>query len=145
MARTRSRVLGVAALRRKVAALDPEIRSKLAGGVRDAGAEILEDMKANVPVSAQPPAGRGHLRDALAMNFRPDILSAKVGLLTKRQQRVFYYFRFIEWGTRYVPARPFIGPALLRAEGGWLNRMKAAALNGVRTVNQMLVGSAKEE
>jgi HK97 gp10 family phage protein len=128
----RAKLLGVAALRRKIEALDPSIRSRLSFGIDEAGHEILDDMKSNVAVAATAYAGRGHLRDALSIDFRPDLLSAKVGLVEEHQKRLHYYWMFIEAGTRYVPARPFFTPAVLRASGGWFNRIKAAFLDGVR-------------
>jgi HK97 gp10 family phage protein len=124
-----SQVFGDAHLRKVLSRIDPEITEEITDVLEKTGKEILEDMRAGVPVSARKGP---HLRDDLNMRTARNGLSVRVGLLYLRTQRLHFYWRFIEHGTVKQPARPFAGPAFDRAEPGFGPRIRAAVNDALR-------------
>lgn len=119
----RSQIVGVPRLRAKLRRIDPELRAEIPEALEKTGADLLTDMKAHVPVSPGPGP---HLRDALRMRTAKNELSTRVGLLYRRDQRRFYYWRFLNYGTVKMSAKPFLEPALLRIEPEYAARIRAA-------------------
>lgn len=75
---------------------------------------VRRDAKANAPYD---PTGDGmHIRSDVAMRgrWRGDTLVLKVGVKggAKKNEETPFYFRFQEFGTKTIPAQPFLVPAL---------------------------------
>lgn len=52
-----------------------------------------------------------NLLESLRVRISPDGLSARVGLIGKKANRKAFYGRFVEFGTKKMPAKPFLTPA----------------------------------
>lgn len=127
--RQRSGLRGVNSLRRTLRRIEPEAKTELKEAVEQGAEAILQDMIMLVPKDS------GDLARLLNKRVARDGTTARIGLLTKKQQQDGFYARFLEYGTkgyaagqtrfaknsktttrvkRNVPARPaqpFIGPA----------------------------------
>jgi HK97 gp10 family phage protein len=119
----KTRVKGAAALRRKLRRMPDEFAVELKGAIAEGANEVLVEMQARAPVS---PWWRtkefGHLRDALSTSITLKGLRARIGLVRPRDRNLFFYARFLEYGTRKMRKRPFIYPA-------WLSRREAIRRN----------------
>lgn len=121
----RSKILGVPRLRRKLKRIDPGMRQEIPDVIGETLDLLISSMRAAVPVSATP-KGRAHLRDLLTAKIARTELSGRAGLLGRNAERAGYYWRFVEFGTVKMPARPFVRPAILEAEQAWPARIRAA-------------------
>ena len=121
----RSQIIGVPRLRRKLARINPDAREEIADVIDETSTALLADMKAHVPVSADP-GPQGHLRDALTMRIAKNQLSGRVGLVTPTLQRRHPYWVYLEFGTIKMAARPFAVPAIVRAEASYALRIRQA-------------------
>jgi HK97 gp10 family phage protein len=123
----RSKILGVPRLRRKLKRIDPEMRKEVAVAVDSTAKRLLAEMQTRVPVSEQLRRLKfGHLRDMLQAKSARNGLSARVGLLSKQSQQAGYYWRFLEYGTVKMPARPFVTPSVMVAEQEWQPKIRSA-------------------
>jgi hypothetical protein len=96
-------------IRRKLRRMPDEITRDLQDGVKTQATALLQTMKGLAPISdeAMPLDFKGkrrkHLRDALRAHVAKGGLSARVGLLGKRANEVFFFARFLEFGTKRIP------------------------------------------
>jgi len=135
------RVIGASRLRRKLKRLPEEVSGELKGVIATEGAVVLSDMKSRAPVSlgALQPADfqgnpRPHLRDALDMRFSKDGLRVRIGLIGKRVMKVFFFARYLEFGTRYIEKRPFLFPGWRARRPQTRAAIKAATVRALRRV-----------
>lgn len=122
-------VEGLDELNRKLRALGPDLATRALRAAVAAGAqEIKKDVVARVPVAT------GTLRRAVYTKFireesGPERKTFFVGVRSgKRYQKKnldAFYWRFLEFGTARLAARPFIRPAWDARAGAALNRIKA--------------------
>ena len=128
----KSRITGVSRLRRKLRRFDKAVLAEIREVVAEGGELIRNEAIKRVPVKT------GNLRDVLrhrsAVAIRGDRLSVKVGVRTKSLMKRGFYAMFVEFGTKSVPARPFLVPAF-KATLPLLVRWSAAAIN--RAVNKV--------
>lgn len=120
------KVNGLGDLARALKALPPEIASKNGGplktALRAAAVVIQDDAKSRAPVDS------GVLRDAISVKRDPRPLDVTERYVVKptrsrRVQRIIktkkgnigstsaWYWHFLEFGTKYITARPFMRPA----------------------------------
>lgn len=132
-------VLGVAQLNKQLKALGPRIEKNiLRGAVRAVAREIANDAKANVPQDTgnlrrnivvrafRGQRTRGRNRETVRAGVvvreegkRGKIVrgeGGKLGIELKKQNNAFYW-RFVEYGTKHMGARPFLRPAYDRMKG----------------------------
>jgi len=132
------RVLGMSELNKQLKALGPRIEKNiLRGGVRAVAREIANDAKANVPADTgnlrrnivvrgfRGQRTRGKNRDTVRAGvvIREEGKRGKIvrgeggalGIKVLRQNNAFYW-RFVEYGTKRMPARPFLRPAYDRMQ-----------------------------
>jgi len=90
----RSRVKGAASLRRLLRKLPDAMRDDLAWELGDIGRRLLGRARAETPEKF------GGLRSALNISVAPKTLVLKLGLLTKRLQRRYFYGYVLDQGRR---------------------------------------------
>lgn len=122
MARTRGgrltvRITGIDRLRVALEQLPDDIKDELRRAVRESAEAVVEETRRTVPVGAT-----GNLRDHVAAHPEDDGLRMTVGWIDAED----YYARFVEFGTRRMPARPSLGPALEAERGRYRARLSAA-------------------
>ena len=89
-------------LRRMPDALTAALKQVLAEGAEEIHAEALK----RVPVGET-----GNLARYLKIKIGRDGLSAKVGYFGKKAERAAFYAVFVEFGTTFAAAQPYLGPA----------------------------------
>lgn len=123
-----SRIEGLAELAKSLRAMPEDLsKNALRAAVRAGAATIREEAKAKVPVAT------GKLRSAIYLKqireassrlsqvFFVGVRSGpkrrrnkKTGAIEKDYSRDAWYWRFVEFGTRFMAARPFMRPAFER-------------------------------
>lgn len=80
---------------------------------RKAMVPVRNEVKTNAPFDPDTPV---HIKAnvALRSKWRGDNLRLRVGIVggAKQNKETPFYFRFHEFGTKHLPARPFMTPAL---------------------------------
>lgn len=91
--------------------------NRLAGRLEELPAELIDACKAAIRASAEAVredtraavrVNTGRLRDTVAIEYEDEGLTARVGWHDPQS----YYAAFHEHGTRRMPAKPALGPAL---------------------------------
>lgn len=104
MARIRTRLEGAKELDRVLGKLPKQLRGRVLTRAVRGGANIVrKEMRGRAPVET------GRLRDNIVTRARRD-RGASVTVSVGPARRTFYA-GFIEFGTRFLPARPFLRPA----------------------------------
>lgn len=105
-------LVGDDSLKRKLLSLLPKYRAGTIAAVAETALLIETDAKLLSPVDT------GLNRAEIHSEFAPDRLSAKVEAGTE-------YAVFLEFGTRYMAARPFLFPAYEKNRARFLQLLKA--------------------
>ena len=100
-------------LRRAMAQLRFSALRNAVAVVRDSAEDIEREAKARVAVAS------GETRDSIKTIYRDGGLAATIGT-------GYFLGRFIEQGTRKMPARPFLNPAFQMVRPKFLQRLDAA-------------------
>lgn len=108
---------GMDALKRAVKDAPVELRKWSSDAIRETTFNVADQMRRYVPVH------EGHLLRAI---------EAAVPVRTGLNGRVLigaggFHWRFVEYGTRFMPARPFIRPAAEHQAGPYVNRFHEIA------------------
>lgn len=105
--RQRSGLRGVGKLRRTLRRLGPDATAEVRTAVKRGADFILADMQTLVPKDT------GDLARALDTRIARDGLTARVGLVTPKKQRDFFYARFLELPSVRAAQgmQPFMQPA----------------------------------
>lgn len=130
--------------------LPRQVNTHLQEAIEESAVLVLQDMRNFTPVDADNPGP--HARDALTIRYEEDGLTAYVGLPTRDLASDYFWFRFLDGGTRggeasyrsrttgkrvtvRVPARPAL-EIRQRALTGNLNEIRRiinrALQNGLR-------------
>lgn len=117
-------------LRRIFRKLPDEITEETRSAIASATRQIESAAKANVPVDS------GELKKRITSKISPDGLTAKIGLRTKTAKRKAFYAHFVEFGTRLIPAKPFLFPAFERNRRPLARQVKRAVRRGIRKAKQ---------
>lgn len=105
MSRRRSGLRKVNRLRRLLRRLPDDVTVEVRKVISDGSDMILKDAQANAPKRT------GELVRRLKKRVARDGLTARVGLLHKRDKKKVFYAHWVEWGTVDTPAKPFLFPA----------------------------------
>lgn len=108
-----ARVEGASGLINKIKLLVPKVRQAAQDAVALTALQVESTAKELAPVDT------GRLRASIGITFAADRLSAEVGSNVE-------YAIFIEAGTRYMAAQPFLGPAFEQHRAAFLANMKQA-------------------
>lgn len=90
----RSRVKGVARLRKRLRDMPDHVQADLRTEFEDIGTRLLARAKAETPTRS------GGLAAALAVRVLPRSLNLKIGLITKAKRRKFFYGYILDRGRR---------------------------------------------
>lgn len=99
MAPRRSRLAGEFKLRKVLRNIHGQIDNELKPAMQKAADRILESMKERVPRSDRGDAG-GHAVDALEAYVSKSGLDAQIGLRGLKDNRRYFYLKFLEYGTK---------------------------------------------
>lgn len=105
---------GMEALQRAIKDAPEAVKVGASDAVAKTSFAIAARARALVPVRT------GALKNAIAASSTG--LSGKVGLTDSKR---FFYWRFVEYGTVHVGARPFFRPAGEAEEQGFIDRIRA--------------------
>ena len=136
----KTRVIGASRLRRKLARLPNEVGKELKAVIAEQAVGVVTEMRRRAPVSDDPvPTDwegklREHLRDALEVRISKNGLRAQIGLIGTRVMKVFFFARFLEFGTKKMGKRPFIFPTWRARREGVRQAVKAATEKALNTV-----------
>lgn len=108
-----AKVEGASGVINKLKLLVPKVRQAAQDAVAQTALSIESDAKQLAPVDT------GRLRASISITFAPDRLSAEVGTNVS-------YAVHQEFGTRYQPGTPFLGPAYEMNRAAFLANMKQA-------------------
>lgn len=117
------RITGIERLRVALEQLPDELKAELRKAVKEAAEAVRDDTRRNVPVGATK-----KLRDEIDIRYSDDDFVARVGWFDDH----LYYARFVEYGTRRMPARPSLGPALEAERARYRARLSRALLEVLR-------------
>ncbi|MFJ2002180.1 HK97-gp10 family putative phage morphogenesis protein [Streptomyces chartreusis] len=117
----------MARLRQRLEDLPEDIKEALAKGVKESAEAVRDDVQRNVPVDT---SGRDnhHLKDTVDIRYREEGLVADVGWFDQRD----FYAVFVERGTRRMPARPTLIPALERERRNYRARLTEEVRRALR-------------
>lgn len=132
MARKDFDVVGFQELDRALKQLPKNIEQKVLRNIAGAGVRALaKQTKANAPVET------GKLRKNITTKTTRAKMGKATGYVVIRTQgkaadaKNAFYWRFVEFGTSKMSARPFIRPALDQASGRALDQARKAGIRGV--------------
>lgn len=141
MAINRTKVKGANALRRKLRAMPEVFNGELRKAIADGAEMVRQEMVSRAPVSPWW-RGRGsqwwkidtgHLRDNLEVSLTNRGLRARVGIVSQRARKLYFYARFLEFGTRFMLKRPFMWPAWVASAGIVKQNIEVAADKAFQT------------
>jgi HK97 gp10 family phage protein len=116
----RVKVFGVAELRRNLAALPPDVaKFALTVACREAAEVLRARMEETVP------RDEGTLAASLAVQYRKPTKKLSQRYLVGPTRRGFYGY-YLEWGTRFIAARPWMRPAFAQGAQSALNAANRA-------------------
>ncbi|MBN8515281.1 HK97-gp10 family putative phage morphogenesis protein [Accumulibacter sp.] len=107
---------GLEALNQRLQGLSTKAgKAAVRQAARKAMAPVRAEVQANAPEDlTEPDAVRIKASTALFTNWKSNTLYARVGIKggAKKNPSTPFYFRMHEFGTKSLPARPFMAPAL---------------------------------
>lgn len=133
-------MFGANKVRRKLLRLPEAIQDQVRGAIKRGSDELLFEMQRRAPVSegavprAWDGAPRQHLQAELESRISKNGLTARVGLLGKRKAEVFFFWRFLEFGTKKMEKRPFAYPAWRSVRDKVRRDIRNSIIRGLRVV-----------
>lgn len=121
-----AKVIGAAALRKRMLALEPGIRKYVQPALAKSGDELVGMQKRFAPVAEQQ---GGELRDSIKWEWNPD---NSLSILNKAGDDKAYYARWVEFGTVANPAQAFFFPAYRTQKRRIKSRIRTAVRKAVR-------------
>ncbi|MFE2936665.1 HK97-gp10 family putative phage morphogenesis protein [Streptomyces sp. NPDC059278] len=109
------RIEGMDRLRRRLDELAPVIIAAAKKAVAESAEEVQADARRGVRVDT------GNLRNKVAIHYENEGLKAEVGW----KDRHDWYAALHEHGTRRIPARPALGPAIEAERSKFADRIRA--------------------
>lgn len=120
----KGKVLGSQSLRRKLKRMPDEVKGGVQEAIKDSMEVVYADALSRVPVD------EGDLAAALHRKLSSDKLGARIGYWRKgnarRWKRGGWRAHFIEFGTRFKSAQPFLNPAFRKNKAWIINRIDKA-------------------
>lgn len=116
-----ARIVGLDRLRRKLARLPASVRKETVAALIQGAQQIAESARSRVATD------RGELADSIAVGASDDGLSVTVEASAE-------HAKFVEFGTRHTPARPFLLPAFEEARPKVVAAVAEAARRAIKNV-----------
>ncbi|WP_422028485.1 HK97-gp10 family putative phage morphogenesis protein [Pyruvatibacter mobilis] len=126
--RQRRGLQGVSKLRKQLRRLPDDVTAEVREAIADSAEMMRFEQLKRVPVD------EGDLAASIEIKLGRDKMSADIGpgaRTKKAKRRGGWRARFIEFGTRYISARPFVGPAFDAGKDRatqWIDRAVTRAL-----------------
>lgn len=118
------------ALSKKLRRMPAEIAQPIKDEVMHLAEAIAADAKARVAVDT------GLVRDTIKARKVGPGFAAKIGIMGVRDRKKAYYAMFVEFGTKKMPARPFMTPAFEANKAEGIERIGAAVDKALAKVAQ---------
>lgn len=114
----------------RMAQLDEKVAKK---GIRTAVRKAMTIVRDQVKQTAPVDTGKTKVNVAMRVSFKGTYVTAKVGIAggAKANPTSPYYWRMVEFGTRNMPARPFMLPALEGNQQAILDKLTEELGNAV--------------
>lgn len=100
--------------------------------------EVHQAIRAGAPVSDESAPldwegkPRPKLRDAFEVRISEDGLRSRIGIMGVKRKNAFFFVTFLEFGTKFITARPFIGPAWRRRRDHVRRAIRKATVRALR-------------
>lgn len=133
MARKRQ-IKGASKVRRKILRMPEAIQDQVKAAISRGADEVLFEMQKTVPVSTDVHFSREHLQQALERRISKNGLSARVGLLGIKAHRLYFFWKFLEFGTRKMTKRPFAFPSWRKVRPKIRRDVRNAVVRGFQVV-----------
>lgn len=117
---------GGSSVRRKLRRVEQDVIKQVTDTIDEASKMLLGEAIARVPVKS------GTLRDSLSIKKSRDGLSAKVGVIGRAKAKRAFYAKWVEYGTKNAPAKPFIGPAKAIVRQHYFRMLRQAVYRALR-------------
>ena len=138
MARRGKRIIGASRLRRKLKRMPEDVNAELRTIIAVEAFEVHQAISAGAPVSDESAPldwegkPRPKLRDAFEVRISKDGLLARIGIMGNIRKNQFFFVPFLEFGTKFITARPFIGPAWRRRRDHVRRALRKATVRALR-------------
>lgn len=113
-----------------------EARKALNRGITKGGAEIRKAARANAKRLDNKLTQEQIFKNVTSKKWRVKkgrkYLGVSVGINKDGKGGDTYYWRFLEFGTKNMAAKPFLMPALKQAQGAALEAVKAGAIQAIK-------------
>ena len=128
-------IKGFKELDRLLQQLPSRVESRVLQAATQAGARVIaKEVKANAPVGSGKQSPASKLYKRLSQNIKVQALK-NVRAKGRRGSRVFtgqaFWGLFLEFGTRYIAARPWFRPAIDRGVPGAIKKLKESLGRGI--------------
>ncbi len=128
-------VIGARRLNRKLNRVSDDIADNVRREIRTGALELVAQMRDRVPVSLHKTHGT-HLREQLQVRISKNGLRAKVGLTGALYRSTYFYGRFVEFGTRRMPKRPFIFNSWASLKGAISGNIREAVTKALEAASR---------
>lgn len=142
------KVEGLDELARKIRSLAPKIQDKILGSAVNAGLQIVKkDAADRVPVGETHTVNgitheSGMLKRSIFVKRISSngegraeyILGVRQGRKERKRNKDAFYWRFIEFGTKHIAARPFLRPAFESKKNEAFEKIKQTLKSGLDRV-----------
>lgn len=131
----KAEIHGLEELNRKLRALGPFIRGRVLGGAVNAGAQVIRKAAVeNAPIDS------GRLKEAVFVKRMTDrnfpnaqyIVGVRSGKRMKKSGKDAFYWKFVEFGTKHMAARPFLVPAFDTRKEEAADKIKDRLRDGIK-------------
>jgi hypothetical protein len=130
----RKRIIGASRLKRKLKRMPQEVTEELRTVIKTEANKVLAGIQAKTPIGEGP----RHLRDAWEVRISKDGLLARIGIMGKKNQNLFFYARFLEFGFRHRGGKfirkPMVKPTWSQRRDQTRRAVKQATLRALRRV-----------
>lgn len=149
MSSVTTHVDGLRELERKLLALPDKVnRQVLRKAVSDGAAVVRDEMRLRAPIYTGP-VSQGHpppgtLKKAIYMahartshlGYEAFVVGVRHGKSQQKFNRDAFYFRFVEFGTKFMAAKPFMRPAFDVKKEAALEAIKTSLADGISTASR---------
>lgn len=122
-----------------------DISDEIRGIIAGESFVLLQDIQAGAPSSDESAPldwegkPRPKLKDAFEVRISKDGLRSRIGIMGKVRKNQFFFVTFLEFGTKFITARPFVRPAWFRRREHVRRAIRKATVRALRKTAQWKV------
>ena len=141
----RKRIIGASRLKRKLKRMPDDITEEVRAVIFAEAHTLRADISAHAPSSDESAPldwegnPRPKLKDAYEVRISKDGLVARIGIMGKRLKNQFFFATFLEFGTKFITARPHVRPAWNRRRQHTRRQIRKATVRALRKTAQWKV------